>query len=116
MTSSGRQVPEYLSVRPSTHIGAAATPLTNTSKDPEGLKTARLFMVLSSMSPLFLLWAIRGNSFVRDKYLLTFCGLMLVLPNLFLGLRIKAALKANDRRDLTVGTAEDHRNHLLVYL
>jgi len=28
----------------------------------EGLKIARLLMVLSSISPLFVLWAIRGNS------------------------------------------------------
>lgn len=82
----------------------------------EGLKTARLFMVLSSMSPLFLLWAIRGNSFVPDKYLLTFCAFMVVLPNLLLRLRIRAAIRANDRREIAVGTAEDHRDHLLVYL
>jgi hypothetical protein len=82
----------------------------------EGLKTTRFFMVLSSMSPLFLLWAIRGNSFVGDKYLLTFCAIMLLLPNLFLVLRIRAAIGANDRREIAVGTAEDHRAHLLVYL
>jgi len=85
-------------------------------RNAEGLRAARFFMVLSSMSPLFLLWAIRGNSFVRDKYLLTFCAIMLVLPNLFLVLRIRAAIGANDRREIAVGTAEDHRDHLLVYL
>jgi hypothetical protein len=68
------------------------------------------------MSPLFLLWAIRGNSFVPDKYLLTACGIMLVLPNMVLGLRIRAAMGANDKREITVGVAEDHRDHLLVYL
>ncbi|MGH7307231.1 MAG: hypothetical protein ACREK6_00895 [Candidatus Rokuibacteriota bacterium] len=82
----------------------------------ESLKTARLLMVLSSMSPLFLLWAIRGNSFVPDRYLLTVCAVMLVLPNLFLGLRIRAAIGANDKREIAIGTAEDHRDHLLVYL
>ena len=90
--------------------------MTSAGKPAEGLKTARLFMVLSSMSPLFILWAIRGSNFIRDKYLLTFCAAMLVLPNLVLGLRIRAAIRANDNREISVGTAEDHRDHLLVYL
>jgi hypothetical protein len=32
----------------------------------EGLRAARLLMVLSSISPLFILWAIRGNSLIPD--------------------------------------------------
>ena len=35
----------------------------------EGLKTARLLMVLSSILPLFILWAIRGNRLIPDHYL-----------------------------------------------
>jgi hypothetical protein len=73
-------------------------------------------MVLSSMSPLFLLWAIRGNSFIPDKYLLPICAVMFVLPNLFLWVRIRTAIIDNDQREITVGIAEDHRDHLLVYL
>jgi hypothetical protein len=82
----------------------------------EGLKTARLLMVLSSMSPLFILWAIRGTKIVSDTYLLVFCAAMVVLPNVFLWLRIRTAIRENDRRELTVGVTEDHRDHLLVYL
>lgn len=68
------------------------------------------------MSPLFLLWAIRGNSFVPDKYLLTVCAIMFVFPNLFLWLRIGTAIRDSDKREIKVGIAEDHREHLLVYL
>ncbi len=82
----------------------------------EGLKAARLLMVLSSISPLFILWAIRGNSLIADRYFITFCALMVIVPNAFLLLRIWTARKQADRRELTVGTAEDHRDHLLVYL
>lgn len=82
----------------------------------EGLKAARLLMVLSSISPLFLLWAIRGNRLVADRYLLPFCAAMLVLPNLFLWLRIKTAVKLQEKRELAIGSAEDHRDHILVYL
>jgi hypothetical protein len=82
----------------------------------EGLKTARLLMVLSSISPLFLLWAIRGNKLVPDRYLLPFCAAMLVFPNLFLWIRIKVAIKLKDQRELAIGSAEDHRDDILVYL
>lgn len=82
----------------------------------EGLKAARLLMVLSSISPLFILWAIRGNSLILDRYFIAFCALMVVVPNAFLWLRIRTARKQADKRELTVGTADDHRDHILVYL
>ncbi len=82
----------------------------------EGLKAARLLMVLSSISPLFILWAIRGNSLIPDPYFVGGCGLMVVAPNLFLWLRIRTARRQNDKRMITVGAADDHRDHILVYL
>lgn len=82
----------------------------------EGLKAARLLMVLSSISPLFILWAIRGNGLIPDRWFIGFCALMVVVPNAFLWLRIRTAKKQADKRDLTVGTADDHRDHILVYL
>jgi hypothetical protein len=82
----------------------------------EGLKVARLLMVLSSVSPLFILWAIRGSKMLPDWYLFGFCILMVILPNLFLCLRIRAAKHQGVRRELAIGSAEDHRDHILVYL
>jgi hypothetical protein len=82
----------------------------------EGLKAARLLMVLSSISPLFILWAIRGNSLIPDFWFIGFCTLMVIVPNVFLWLRIRVAKKQSDKRELTVGTADDHRDHILVYL
>jgi hypothetical protein len=82
----------------------------------EGLKIARLLMVLSSVSPLFILWAIRGTTLAPDAYFLTGCAVMVVLPNAFLWVRIAIAKKNEEKREIVVGTAEDHREHLLVYL
>lgn len=82
----------------------------------EGLKAARLLMVLSSISPLFILWAIRGNSLIPDRWFIALCILMVVVPNAFLWLRIRTAKKQADQREFTVGTADDHRDHILVYL
>lgn len=86
------------------------------SKSSEGLKIARLLMVLSSLSPLFILWAIRGNRLVPDIYFVSFCAAMVVVPNAFLWLRIRTAKKLRETQDIGVGSAEDHREHLLVYL
>jgi hypothetical protein len=73
----------------------------------EGLKAARLLMVLSSISPLFILWAIRGNRLIPDPYLLSFCAVMVVVPNAFLWLRIGTSKRLQERREITVGSAED---------
>ena len=86
------------------------------TKTREGLKIARVLMVLSSISPLFILWAIHGNKLVRDRWFALACAAMVVIPNAFLWLRISSAKKLKDQREIVVGTAEDHRDHLLVYL
>lgn len=82
----------------------------------EGLKAARLLMVLSSISPLFILWGMRGNPLVPDQWFLAFCVTMVLVPNCFLWLRIHTAKKLEDKRELVTGRTEDHRDHLLVYL
>lgn len=82
----------------------------------EGLRTARLLMVLSSISPLFILWAIRGSPLVSDWWLLITCAALVILPNAFLWLRLRTARRLNEVRSLKIGVAEDHRDHILVYL
>jgi hypothetical protein len=82
----------------------------------QGLKAARLMMVLGSISPLFILWAIRGNNLIPDKYFLLFCAIMIIVPNIFLWLRIYTAKRQHETRRIVVGKAEDHRGDLLVYL
>lgn len=82
----------------------------------EGMKVARLLMVLSSISPLFILWAIRGVKLIPDAYVITVCVLMVGVPNLALWARIAIAKAHHDKRPLDIGKAEDHRDHLLVYL
>jgi len=82
----------------------------------EGLKAARLLMVLSSISPLFILWAIRGNSLIPDGYFIGFCLALVVIPNAFLWLRIRTAKQMQEKRELTIGKVEDHREDILIYL
>ena len=82
----------------------------------ESLGFIRVMMVLSSFSPLFILWALRGNKEVSDLYLIPTCALFVIIPNLFLWRRITVAKKNNDRRTINVGAADDHKDHILVYL
>lgn len=82
----------------------------------QGLRVVRLMMVLGSISPLFILWAIRGNSLIPDRYFLPFCAVMVVAPNAVLWLRVRTAKRLKEKREIVVGKAEDHRDHLLVYL
>lgn len=76
----------------------------------------RFCMILSSISPLFILWAIRGNSLLPDKIFLLICAAIVITPNLFLLLRIRTSKRNKEIRSIVVGSAEDHREHLLVYL
>jgi hypothetical protein len=82
----------------------------------EGLQVLRLIMVLSSMAPLFLLWAVRGSGPVPDKYFVPGCLLLAVAPTIVLGWRIRTAKKINDCQTKTIHRADDHRDHILVYL
>ncbi len=82
----------------------------------EGLKAARLLLVLSSVSPLFILWAVRGTTLISDAVFAAICTIAVIAPNAFLWLRIRTAKKLRERREIIVGDAEDNREHLLVYL
>lgn len=82
----------------------------------EGLQLARLFMVLSSMSPIFLLWAMRGTRVMPTPLFVTLCLALVILPNALLWVRIRISRMKQDKRELAVGHAEDHRDHILVYL
>ena len=82
----------------------------------EGLSVARFIMVLSSLSPLFILWAVRGTDLIPSGYFIGACVALIVVPNCFLLLRVWTAKHDKDKSPITIGKAEDHRDHLLVYL
>ena len=82
----------------------------------DGLKFLRLLMVLSSISPLFILWAIRGIELIPDLYFVAGCSALVAVPTILLLLRGVIAQKQNDTRSLVIGRVEDHRGHVLVYL
>ena len=82
----------------------------------ERLRLARLLMVLSSLSPLFVLMAIRGNKLFPEHYFVLVCLALAIMPSMFLLWRVRIVQIQNDIRKLTMGQSEDHRSHVLVYL
>jgi len=81
-----------------------------------GLPIARLLMVIGSLAPLFLLWAIRGASPIPDRYWIGTCLTLAVVPNLVLVWRWQTAKRRNDHRVIMIVSARDQSEHLLVYL
>ena len=90
--------------------------MTNRSTGPygtEGFRVFRLAMVLSSLSPLFVLWTIRGSAIIPDTWLVIVCLSLVALPTWFLHWRVKTARAKRDERQVTVGAHEDSQNTCL---
>ena len=81
-----------------------------------GLRIARFLMVVGSLSPLFILWAIRGARVVPDIWWIALCLSCAVAPNLALLYRWRRAVTNNDHRVIIAQSAKDQSDHLLVYL
>ena len=82
----------------------------------EGLSLWRLCMVLGGFAPLFGLIALRGVEAVPDRWLWVSCGLLAVVPMLFLFLRLFIVQRYEPPRILAVGQVEESRSHILTYL
>lgn len=73
-------------------------------------------MVLSGMSPVFVLWAIRGTTLIPDIFFYTICFAFAVLPNLgLIGIATHARARARERT-VTVGIVNDRREEVITYL
>lgn len=82
----------------------------------EGLSVLRFFLVLASLAPLFILWAIRGNTLIPDIWLIPACLILVAAPNVILVRRRNTVRRERATKEVTVGRAEDHRDHLIVYV
>lgn len=78
---------------------------------------ARLIFVISCFAPLFVLWALQGTPLIPDVWFASVLVVGLALaPTAFLYARLRVARKRRDKVPLSVGSVEDHRDHILVYL
>lgn len=82
----------------------------------EGLGFLRVILVLGSISPLFVLWAVKGVALLPDIYFVSTCSCFAIIPSFLLLVRERVATKQRDFHPLQVGSVEDHRGHVLIYL
>lgn len=88
----------------------------NLSKQNEGLPFIKMMMLLSSLSPLFILLAARGmNGLIDDFYLWLGTSVLVVVPYLIVQLRIYLATKRDDTFILNTEKANDNKDYLFTY-
>ena len=80
------------------------------------LGAIRLLLVWSSLSPVFLLWAVRGISAIPDKYFVPGCLVLFAAPSALLLAFWRLAIKSQNVRTIDIYTCEDPKDHLLTYL
>lgn len=81
-----------------------------------GLKTARFLLVMSSLSPVFLLWAIRGVNGVDDELWIGLCLMLFSVPNLALKTLLYRSKISRNVKTIDYKAFSDHREQLITYL
>ena len=82
----------------------------------DGLPWVRFFMVISSLSPLFLLWAIRGVTPISDSILIPSTFFVIIGSHFVVFWRFRITKKRNDKHPFVTGKIEDNQHYVLVYL
>lgn len=82
----------------------------------EGLGFVRFVLVWSSLSPVFLLWSIRGVDAIDDYVWTPLCLVLFVLPTAILYLIFRRARNNQNVKTIDIVSARDQREHLLTYL
>lgn len=75
-----------------------------------------VMLVLSSMSPLFILWAIRGTTLLPQWVFTVLCLALFLLPNIYLVLVLWTVKRTQTTRTITVHTADDRRQDVISFL
>lgn len=82
----------------------------------DSLSFVRFILVWSSLSPVFLLWAIRGTKAVDETYFTLVCLVLFLAPTILLWAFWSRSKARNTVRTVKVIKAEDPKDHILTYL
>ena len=85
-------------------------------KKSEPFRFLRLIFVVASLSPLFIIWGLKGFKQIPDRFLLPVIVLVLILSNGLVLYRWAIVKKQSLTVQAQVQDATDHREHLVVYL
>lgn len=82
------------------------------------LRFVRFMMVLSSFSPLLVLWAITGSRIeaVPNLIFRMICVILIITPIIIIYLRYYRVKKINDVQTFTVNNCKDQKDVLIIYL
>lgn len=83
----------------------------------EGLPFIRIMFMLSCLAPLFILTMIRGISdkICSDKTLIIICSSLIIVPIIFILLRIFIAKKHDDRYTLNITVVTENKDYVFTY-
>ena len=76
----------------------------------------RLILVWSSLSPVFLLWAIRGIDKIDDQYWIPACLMMFAIPTIILVFIKHHQTRIDNSQTIKIIRVREEREHLLTYL
>ena len=76
----------------------------------------RFILVLASMSPLFILLAIRGIGIIPFEYYFPGFMFLAIAPNAYMAFRLWQAKKLNDRKIVQIDGYSDRREQLLTFV
>lgn len=76
----------------------------------------RFLLIWSSLSPVFLLWGLRGTTTVPDKIFVPVCLGLFAVPSFVLWLLWRRNVSTDNVRTVEVRTTQDPKDHLLTYL
>ena len=81
------------------------------------MKVFRISMVIASLSPLFIIWAISGQMPpFQGVYFEIFCIAAVIVPNAIWRIRLKIVKKKNDTVRRTIWKTVDSSHYLFTYL
>jgi hypothetical protein len=80
------------------------------------LGAVRYLLVVSALSPVFLLWAARGVSSIPDYIWVPSCVGAFLFPNLLVFGFLVSSAKRKSTKTITVSSSTEHQEHLITYL
>ena len=76
----------------------------------------RFLLIWSSLSPVFVLWALRGTTAISDKIFVPICLGLFAVPSIVLWLLWRRNVATDNVRTVEVRVTQDPKDHLLTYL
>lgn len=76
----------------------------------------RIVLIFSNLSPVFILWAIRGVEFIPDTIFIPACLAVFLIPNIFLFWLLSCWNGKEHIKNITIESSTETNDHILTYL